>query len=132
MLLVKTSRNLSTGLCFIETGVLATWHICFEPLIGVKHLFERPPLKTVLAPAEKIGGPCPHRNRSIDDRASSDNLAANDMDRMANITRLTHVPPIMIRITADSIRVSQDCRELPRLIDRSRFQQQHVALGVLI
>src|SRR5258708_34172059 len=103
----------------------------FEPLIGVKHFFERPPRKTVLAPAEKIGGPCPHGNRSIDGRASSDNLAANDMDRMANITGLTHVPPIMICITADSIRISKDCRELLRLIDRSRFQQQHVAMGVL-
>jgi hypothetical protein len=95
----------------------------FEPLIGVKHFFERPTLNTVLAPAEKICGPSPHSNRSIYGRASSDNLAANDMDRMANIPGLTHVPPIMIRITADSIRVSQDCRELLRLIDRSRFQQ---------
>src|SRR5260370_38941637 len=118
MLLVKTSRNLSTGLCFIETGVLATWHICFELLIGVKHLFERPPLKTVLAPAEKIGGPCPHRNRSIDDRASSDPPAANDMDRMANITALTPLPPIIIRITSDSMLVSQDCLDLPRRMYR--------------
>ena len=47
------------------------------------------------------------------------------------MTELTHVPPIMARITADLIRVSQDCRELPRLIDRSSFQQQHEALGVL-
>jgi hypothetical protein len=53
------------------------------------------------------------------------------MDRMANMTGLTHVPPIMARITADCIRVSQDCRELPRLVDRSSFQQQHVAMGVL-
>src|SRR3954447_22646893 len=88
----------------------------FEPLIGVKHFFERPPLKTVLAPAEKICGPCPQSNRSIYGRASSDNLAANDMNRMTDIPGLTHVPPIMIRITADSIRVSQDWRELPRLI----------------
>src|SRR5260370_9050205 len=93
----------------------------FEPLIGVKHFFERPPLKTVLAPAEKIGGPCPQSNRSIYGRASSDNLSANDMNRLTNITALTHVPPIMIRITPDSIRVSEDSRELLRLIYSSSF-----------
>src|SRR5258708_19806433 len=87
----------------------------FEPLIGVKHFFERPPRKTVLAPAEKIGGPCPQSHRAIDGRASSDNLAANDMDRMANITGLTHVPPIMICIPPDSIPVTHHLPQFPRL-----------------
>jgi hypothetical protein len=39
--------------------------------------------------------------------------------------------PIMARITADLIRARGDCRELPRLRDRSSFQQQHEALRVL-
>src|SRR5215469_6424245 len=44
---------------------------------------------------------------------------------------LTRVPPITTRTTADLIGVSQDGRELPQLIDRSSFQQQHGAMGTL-
>ncbi len=53
------------------------------------------------------------------------------MDRMANVARLTQVSPIMVRIPADEIRISQSCWELPGLIDRPIFQEQDVTIPVL-
>src|ERR1700731_217562 len=93
----------------------------FEPLIGVKHFFERPPLKTVLAPVEKIGGPCPQSNRSIDGRASSDHLATYDMNRMTDITGFTHISPILFFVATDDIGVGQNGWKVLGQINRSSF-----------
>src|SRR5258706_4768418 len=101
-------------------GSLASRRV-FEPLIGVKHFFERPPLKTVLAPAEKICGPCPHRNRTIDGRASSDHLATSDRNRMTGITGVTPRPPIVFFVATDDICVGQNGWKVLGQIHRSSF-----------
>src|SRR5262249_53969316 len=90
-----------------------------------------PPLKTALAPAKKVCSSRPESDSAIHGRTSAEHLAANDMDRMANVAGLTQVSPIVVRIPADQIRISQDYCELPRLIGRPSFQQQDVTIPVL-
>jgi hypothetical protein len=50
---------------------------------------------------------------------------------MADRAGFAHVPPIIARTTTDEARIRQDGWEVPRLIDRPSFQQQHGAIGVL-
>ena len=73
----------------------------------------------------------PQSDSAIHGRTSAEHLAANDMDRMANVARLTQVSAVMVRIPADEVRISQDCWEMPRLIGRSGLHQQDVMTPVL-
>jgi hypothetical protein len=85
-------------------GVIAGLRV-FQPFIRLEHLWEGPPLKA-LAPAKKICSSRPQSDSAIHGRTSAEHLAANDMDRMANVAGLTQVFPIMVRIPADEIRIS--------------------------
>jgi len=84
----------------------------FQAFVCLEHFFEGPALKTVLAPAKKVRSSRPQSDSAIHGGTSAEHLAANDMNRMASVAGLTHVSPIMVRIPANEIRISQDCWEL--------------------